>query len=261
MTTVAHRPVPVRVADPLDHHNGLGIAGLVLGILGALVCAVPLIGLIGVPLAAIALVLSVLGVMRVHAGAASNFGIAAAGLVLSVAALGFATFWFAAAMLAGIDPTGASSDDVMPLAVGTFSESETGSSAVRTAAKGEDIVVGGMLSSGKASFVVDDFAPSVKGKDAWMAPSQGNKYVAAHVVVENLGADTYENISWIGAKVYTSEGQGYPSFPLVSSTRGPALPDTIDLKPGSKVDGWLVFEVPANATVVSVVLDNAEWTL
>ncbi len=261
MTTVVHRSAAGRLVVPQDHHNGLGIAGLVLGILAALVCAVPLIGLLGVPLALIALVLSVLGVMRAYSGDASNFGIAAAGLVLSVAALGFATFWFTAAMLSGIDPTGASSEDVMPLAVGTFTDSETGSSATRTVAKGEDLVVGGLLSSGKASFVVDDFAPGVKGKEAWMAPSPGNKYIAAHVIVENLGSDTYENISWIGAKVYTSEGQGYPSFPLVSSTRGPALPDTIDLKPGSKIDGWLVFEVPAGATIASVVLDDGEWTL
>lgn len=195
MTTVAHRPAAGRLVVPQDHHNGLGIAGLVLGILAALVCAVPLIGLLGVPLALIALVLSVLGVMRAYSGDASNFGIAAAGLVLSVAALGFAIFWFSAAMLSGIDPTGASSEDVMPLAVGTFTDSETGSSATRTVAKGEDLVVGGLLSSGKASFVVDDFAPGVKGKEAWMAPSPGNKYVAAHVIVENLGSDTYENIS------------------------------------------------------------------
>ncbi|GAB48115.1 DUF4352 domain-containing protein [Mobilicoccus pelagius] len=261
MTTVAHRPTPVRVPVPQDHHNGLGIAGLVLGIIGALVCAIPLIGLLGVPLALVALVLSLLGVMRAHSGAASNFGIAAAGLVLSVAALGFASFWFSAAMLSGIDPTGASTEDVMPLAFGTFTESETGSSAIRTVPKGEDLVVGGMLSSGKASFVVDDFAPTVKGTDSWMVPSPGNKYVAAHVSVENLGKGTYENISWIGAKVYSSDGQGYPSFPLVASNRGPALPDTIDLKPDSKVDGWLVFEVPADATVSSVVLDDAEWTL
>jgi len=89
------RPPPVRIelqgAKPI---NGLGVAGLVLGIGAAFVCWIPLVGLIAVPIAALGLLFAVLGLVVSLVGRKSGVGIPVSGCVVSIIALviGLAAF-------------------------------------------------------------------------------------------------------------------------------------------------------------------------
>jgi hypothetical protein len=69
--------------QPSTVKNGAAITGLVLGILGLLLCW----AVIGLPLAIIGLILSIVGFRRVGRGRATNKGVAVTGLVVNVLAL------------------------------------------------------------------------------------------------------------------------------------------------------------------------------
>ncbi|RKT57811.1 MmpS family transport accessory protein [Saccharothrix australiensis] len=82
-------------AAPTPPRNGLGTAGLVLGLLGLPAAFLPVIGLVAWPLVVLGLVLGALGVARASRGRATNKGIAVAGVVLSAAGLAVCALWAA----------------------------------------------------------------------------------------------------------------------------------------------------------------------
>ncbi|NKS80096.1 DUF4190 domain-containing protein [Rhodococcus hoagii] len=67
--------------------NGLGLAALILGIVGLLFCLVPLTGFIGLILGVIGLALGLAGLSRVRKAQASNKGVTISGIVLSALAV------------------------------------------------------------------------------------------------------------------------------------------------------------------------------
>jgi Domain of unknown function (DUF4190) len=69
------------------HQNGLGIASLVLAILGLLSGWVPIVGPVGIVLGLVAVIIGFLGRGRVKRGIADNGGVAMAGIVLGALAI------------------------------------------------------------------------------------------------------------------------------------------------------------------------------
>lgn len=67
--------------------NGLGLAALILGIVGLLFCLVPLTGFIGLILGVTGLALGLAGLGRVRKAQASNKGVAISGIALSALAI------------------------------------------------------------------------------------------------------------------------------------------------------------------------------
>lgn len=67
--------------------SGFGVAALVLGIMAVIICWIPFIGLLGVPLAAIGLLLALIGVVVSLAGRRSSVGMPVAGGVVSMLAI------------------------------------------------------------------------------------------------------------------------------------------------------------------------------
>jgi hypothetical protein len=82
--------------------NGLGTAGLVLGIVGLVFAFIPIVGLIAWPLVIIGLILGILGVLRANRGQATNRGAAIGGVACS--ALGLVVCFAWAAMFAAAIP-------------------------------------------------------------------------------------------------------------------------------------------------------------
>lgn len=76
----------VAVVTPVCPSNGLGTAGLVLGIVGVVLCWVPLLGF---ALGVLAMVLGGLGMAAATRGEATNWTVAAWGLGLGIFALAF----------------------------------------------------------------------------------------------------------------------------------------------------------------------------
>jgi heme/copper-type cytochrome/quinol oxidase subunit 2 len=82
-----HTPAPARPS------NGLGTAGFVVGLIGLLFSFLPVIGVIAWPLVILGVIFSAIGIARANKGAATNKGLAIAGLVLSVIGLVFCVLW------------------------------------------------------------------------------------------------------------------------------------------------------------------------
>lgn len=85
------RPTHVSVSTPLPRKgNALAVASLVIGIIAACVCWVPLLGVVAMPLAAVGCILGVPGVLLSLPRSRSGFPAAAMGLLLSVGSAAFA---------------------------------------------------------------------------------------------------------------------------------------------------------------------------
>lgn len=72
---------------PRTPKNGFGVTALVLGIVGAVIALIPILGQIAWPIVIIGLIFGVLGIIRSSRGVASNMGMAIAGTVLSAVGL------------------------------------------------------------------------------------------------------------------------------------------------------------------------------
>jgi hypothetical protein len=88
-------PPPHWGAAPPQPRNGLGTAGLTLGIIALVFSFIPLIGVIAWPLAIVGLILGICGISRASKQIANNRGVAIGGVICSVFALVVCTVWVA----------------------------------------------------------------------------------------------------------------------------------------------------------------------
>jgi len=83
---------------PTGPKNGLGIAALVIAIIGLITCWIPFAGLIGIVLGIVAVAIGFPARSRVKRGEANNGGVAIAGIVLGILAIiggvAFGLIWF-----------------------------------------------------------------------------------------------------------------------------------------------------------------------
>ncbi|WP_052864584.1 DUF4190 domain-containing protein [Streptomyces niger] len=80
-------PVPMGAPAPQTARNGLGIATLVLGVIGVLSGLIPLLFWLAGTLGLLALIFGLIGRGRAKRGQATNKGVALAGLLLGIAAM------------------------------------------------------------------------------------------------------------------------------------------------------------------------------
>jgi hypothetical protein len=80
---------------PVAPRNGLGTAGFVLGLIGLVFSFVPIVGVVAWPLVILGLIFSAIGFSRARSGAATNKGLAIAGVVMSVIGLIMCIVWVA----------------------------------------------------------------------------------------------------------------------------------------------------------------------
>jgi MmpS family membrane protein len=88
---------------PAAPRNGLGTAGFVLGLVGLLVAMIPIVGIVAWPMVILGLIFSIIGFTRARKGAATNKGLAIAGIVLSAIGLLVCVLWAAAFGKAAVD--------------------------------------------------------------------------------------------------------------------------------------------------------------
>ncbi|WP_171170370.1 DUF4190 domain-containing protein [Streptomyces sp. I05A-00742] len=82
-------------APPMQMSNGMGTAGLVTGIIGAVCSLIVVFWLFGLILGILGIVFGAVGRSKVSKGLANNRGSATAGIVLGVVALALPFLWFA----------------------------------------------------------------------------------------------------------------------------------------------------------------------
>lgn len=255
------------VATPAreQESNALGIAALVMGIIAVVACLVPLVGIFGTPLALIALGLAIPALIKCYRHDAAHFGASLTGLILSLVALAAVFFWLVIVGASGTESAEADTVDVSAAQVSTVSTGlksglKSAAGSERIAKLGTPLRIDGFLGASSAVVTIDKFNAAAKSSSEFRTPGDGNTFVSARVTIQNVGDEKYNNVSWVGTSVYTKSGQGYSSD-MFGPQDGRELPSSIDLKPGGKVSGWVLFEVPADEKLDSVVFDDAEWKL
>ena len=84
---------PMHYAPQVAPRNGFGTTALVLGITGAVLALVPIVGVIAWPLVILGMIFGILGIQRARTGAATNRGAAIAGTATSALGLLICIVW------------------------------------------------------------------------------------------------------------------------------------------------------------------------
>ncbi|MDT0547631.1 DUF4352 domain-containing protein [Streptomyces lonegramiae] len=104
----------------------------------------------------------------------------------------------------------------------------------------------------EADFTLENLENHAKSAIGALEPAAGNRLVAAKFTIVETGTGTYQDSGYAEAMVYDANGQGYqgkPGTPTVGKSLGGLQ---LIVKPGQRVSGWIVFEVPKDAKITSV---------
>ena len=88
-------------------------------------------------------------------------------------------------------------------------------------------------------------------KDSFFKPSAGDHLVAVQFRLKNTGTSAYDDSPSNGATVIDKDGQRF-SESFNDSTAGPSFPGSVNISPGKAALGFVTFEVPNTARVVTV---------
>ncbi|MGY0486075.1 DUF4190 domain-containing protein [Streptomyces sp. WG-D5] len=254
---------PQRVA-----RNGLGTAALILGVIGAVSGLIPLLFWLAGILGLIALILGLTGRGRAKRGEATNKGIALAGTILGLAAMGLAVF--------GAYTTFKAVDD----AVDEINKSLSDTKAKDTKASGDGKDKGGdkaddkpvsgkTLDAGDSVVYDDDLTVSVSNAVTF-SPSEyaaghkkGNHAYKVTVTVTNDSKEKFD------ASLLTADARagkdGGTAEQIFDENVGDAFSGTI--LPGKKATVVYGFDAPADAKNLTVEVtpsfdyDGSQWDL
>ena len=118
------------------------------------------------------------------------------------------------------------------------------SSADQDKPKQQTFKIGDAIKLGDYIITITKTEDPYKSKNQYMGPESGNRLMAVEVLYENNTADKsldYNPFDW---KLF--DGQGYNYDSGFTDSKDPQL-NSGTLNPGSKVRGWITFEVPTEA--------------
>lgn len=213
-------PQPVQPAQPAKAPNGFGVTALVVGIVAFLLAWTGFFGLI---LAIVALVFGILALVKKQ-----SKGMGITGIVLGSLALITALFF----MLVGLALFGG--------AVQVANEVAKEQQAVDSAKKA--FAVGETAEFGKLTVKVNTFTPNWTSDNEFMTPKDGYEYAYVSLNIKNTSDETVS----VNPYDYSVNDSGIVSGPAIVTTPTPL--NAVELKPGSSVDGDIVFEVKKGAT-------------
>jgi hypothetical protein len=156
--------------------NGLGTAGLVLGIIGLVFAFIPIVGVIAWPLVILGLILGILGVLRANRGRATNRGVAIGGVACSALGLVICFAW--AALLAAAIPATPTTTSAAGAGASSGTQQQAAPASAPTASQPNTPTVIQVKQMG------DDFeANQVAAEKKW-----GGKYVQFTAEVSNINS-------------------------------------------------------------------------
>ncbi|MDT3396780.1 DUF4352 domain-containing protein [Streptomyces sp. B1866] len=120
------------------------------------------------------------------------------------------------------------------------------------AAVGDTITLRGQEDGERLAVTVLRWADPVKGVDEFMQPAAGKRWVAAQFRLVNTGSKDYQDSPGNGAQLSDTDGQRFESTIAGAITAGPEMTSDLNLPPGDKALGWIVFEVPKAARPAKV---------
>lgn len=140
--------------------------------------------------------------------------------------------------------------------------------APKVAKVGDTITLVGTEDGSKLDVTVTKTVDPAKPADEFTAPDDGNRWIGVQFQLVNTGTIAYSDSPGNGTQIADSEGQQFTSV-FADTSAGPSMASSVNLKPGSKALGWVVFEVPeaSKADVVQFTMDSGfadqtgEWKL
>lgn len=127
----------------------------------------------------------------------------------------------------------------------------TGGPAARPASIGSTISIKGLEDGNRIDVMAVKIVSDAAGSDDMSTPKAGYRYVAVQFRIHNTGAKAYSDSPSNGAKVLDTQGQTYDST-IADTTAGQNFSASTNIAPGDSALGFIVFEVPVNATIAKV---------
>lgn len=137
-----------------------------------------------------------------------------------------------------------------------------------TAKVGDTITLTGTDKGSKLDVTVVKIADPAKSSDEFSTPETGNRWIGIQFQLVNTGTTAYSDSPGNGTQIADTQGQQFTST-FADITAGPSMASSVNLKPGAKALGWIVFEVPkaSRAATVQFTMDSGfadqtgEWKL
>lgn len=140
--------------------------------------------------------------------------------------------------------------------------------APKVAKVGDTITLKGTDDGSKLDVTVVKTVDPAKPADEFSAPEDGNRWIGVQFRLLNTGTIAYSDSPGNGTQIADSQGQQFTST-FADISAGPSMASSVNLKPGAKALGWVVFEVPkaSKGAVVQFTMDSGfadqtgEWKL
>lgn len=243
---IQYVPAPVQPAPK----NGLGVAALVLGIVGVIFAVIPVVGLFfAIPLGALALIFGAVGVARAGKGKATNKGVSVAGLILGLLTFGVAILMSVAVYQAADDAL----DD--PAVTGSAASDVSHSKAAPA------VTMGQAAKDGKFSFTITGITYASSVGPSMLKEEAKGRFALVHVRIKNIGNEA-QTIDDSSQYLYDADGKKYSADSAADLTISSGKNSTWlqQVNPGTKVDGVIAFDLPKNVKPVRAELHDSAFS-
>lgn len=123
--------------------------------------------------------------------------------------------------------------------------------AKKNATVGDTLTLKGIEDGEQLDVTLKQWLPTAKGADEFNVPSDGKRWAAGQFELVNSGSKVYADSPQNGAQVADAQGQRFTSY-FGEISAGPQMASDLSLPKGEKALGWILFEVPKDAKIVSV---------
>ena len=138
----------------------------------------------------------------------------------------------------------------------------------KVAQVGDTIALKGTEDGSKLDVTVVKTIDPAKSADEFTSPEDDKRWIGVQFQLLNTGTIAYSDSPGNGVKIADTQGQQFTST-FADISAGPSMAGSVNLKPGAKALGWVVFEVPkaSKADVVQFTMDSGfaeqtgEWKL
>lgn len=140
--------------------------------------------------------------------------------------------------------------------------------APKVAKVGDTIALKGTEDGSKLDVTVVKVVDPAKSADEFFTPENGNRWIGVQFQLVNTGTIAYGDSPGNGTQIADAQGQQFTST-FADISAGPSMASSVNLKPGAKALGWIVFEVPkaSKGATVQFTMDSGfaeqtgEWQL
>ncbi|MEU8148105.1 DUF4352 domain-containing protein [Nonomuraea sp. NPDC048901] len=244
---------------PAYHHqqmrNGLGVAALVIGIIGALVGLIPVLFFIAGTLGLLAVIFGFVGRARAGRGAASNGGTALSGAILGLISMALATW----GLVITVNAVGDAATKIDQIVASATASAEPGDPSPSKSQAPKPLALGAVAKEPPFSLKVLSVSREQTVSSSIDSHKAQGSYVVVRVLVKNTG-NSPAAFDGTDSGILDSDGKQYnvDSDATISQNLegGQGLYDEIN--PAQKVTRVLVFDLPKKAKPVVIAMFGAE---